>query len=269
MSFLAGTVGLLLTACSADADPDETNGSTGGSEEAPAGDPVDLRMTIWTSNEDHLALFNSIADEYMDSEKVFAVWTAGSPTTLKTYDKINQRCFAHPMAITGQPARADPVNHPWTTGAPNPTYSTEAILWGSFIEQRLDEFPEDRKVRVASLVQNNDFGKLYDVTFRAYLAESPELSERVEYISETVEAAAPTVTDPMTSLASQEPDVYISMLGGAQCTQTVLEAAQNGMKDSAAYLFLGQGPGASLHHPAYYFKDEVATVGASFFARLV
>jgi amidohydrolase len=36
-----------------------------------------------------------------------------------------------------------------------------------------------------------------------------------------------------------------------------------------AYLFLGQGPGASLHHAAYDFNDEIATVGASFFARLV
>jgi amidohydrolase len=36
-----------------------------------------------------------------------------------------------------------------------------------------------------------------------------------------------------------------------------------------AYLFLGQGPGASLHHPGYDFNDEVAAVGASFFARLV
>ena len=36
-----------------------------------------------------------------------------------------------------------------------------------------------------------------------------------------------------------------------------------------AYLFLGQGPGAGLHHPAYDFNDEIAPVGASFFARLV
>mgnify|MGYP001233764484 CR=1 FL=1 len=36
-----------------------------------------------------------------------------------------------------------------------------------------------------------------------------------------------------------------------------------------AYLFLGSGPGAGLHHPAYDFNDEVAPVGASFFARLV
>ena len=36
-----------------------------------------------------------------------------------------------------------------------------------------------------------------------------------------------------------------------------------------AYLFLGQGPGAGLHHPAYDFNDAVAPVGASFLARLV
>ncbi|MGB7316821.1 MAG: M20 aminoacylase family protein [Planktotalea sp.] len=36
-----------------------------------------------------------------------------------------------------------------------------------------------------------------------------------------------------------------------------------------AYLFLGQGESAGLHHPEYNFNDAVAPVGASFFARLV
>jgi len=36
-----------------------------------------------------------------------------------------------------------------------------------------------------------------------------------------------------------------------------------------AYLFLGQGKGAGLHHPKYNFNDEIAPVGASFFARIV
>jgi len=36
-----------------------------------------------------------------------------------------------------------------------------------------------------------------------------------------------------------------------------------------AYLFLGTGPGAGLHHPAYDFNDDASPVGASFFARLV
>ncbi len=36
-----------------------------------------------------------------------------------------------------------------------------------------------------------------------------------------------------------------------------------------AYLFLGQGEGAMVHHPEYDFNDEIAPIGASFFARLV
>ncbi|MDF0600895.1 M20 family metallopeptidase [Psychromarinibacter sp. C21-152] len=36
-----------------------------------------------------------------------------------------------------------------------------------------------------------------------------------------------------------------------------------------AYLFLGQGDGPTVHHPEYDFNDEIAPVGASFFARLV
>ncbi len=36
-----------------------------------------------------------------------------------------------------------------------------------------------------------------------------------------------------------------------------------------AYLFLGTGPGAGLHHPAFDFNDDASPIGASFFARLV
>ncbi|MCK0143854.1 M20 aminoacylase family protein [Aliiroseovarius sp. F20344] len=36
-----------------------------------------------------------------------------------------------------------------------------------------------------------------------------------------------------------------------------------------AYLFIGQGEGAGLHHPKFDFNDDVSPIGASFFARLV
>lgn len=35
------------------------------------------------------------------------------------------------------------------------------------------------------------------------------------------------------------------------------------------YLFLGQGDGPGVHNPEYDFNDEIAPIGASFFARLV
>jgi branched-chain amino acid transport system substrate-binding protein len=198
-------------------------------------------------------------DEFIDSEKVFAVWTLGSPSTLKTYDKLNQRCIPQPISMTGHAAWGDPVNHPWTTGAPAPTYSTEAILWGSFLEQHLSEFPTDRKIRVASLVQNNDFGKLYDSSFKAYVAQSSTLKDRVDYYSESIEAQAPTVTDPMTTIAAKNPDVFFTMLAGTQCTQIIVESAQNGMQKSAKYLFQPQTcPGSTFIN-----KDKVGGDGSA------
>jgi branched-chain amino acid transport system substrate-binding protein len=177
-----------------------------------------------------------IVDELLDSDKVFAVWTLGSPNTLKTYDKLNQRCVVHPEALTAHPAWADPVNHPWTTGPMAASYATEAILWGSFIEQHINEMPPG-KFKVASLVINNDFGNVYDQGFKGFLANSPVLKDRVEYISEKIEASTPTVTDPMTTLAAQNPAVFIAMVAGTPCTQAVTEAAQNGMHEKVKYLF--------------------------------
>ncbi|WP_069301669.1 M20 aminoacylase family protein [Neptunicoccus sediminis] len=36
-----------------------------------------------------------------------------------------------------------------------------------------------------------------------------------------------------------------------------------------AYLFLGQGDSAPVHHPDYDFNDDISPIGASFFARMV
>ncbi|MEZ5263507.1 MAG: ABC transporter substrate-binding protein [Acidimicrobiales bacterium] len=177
-----------------------------------------------------------LVDELLDSERVFAMSTLGSAPALKTYDKLNERCVPQPFVQSGHPAWADPVNHPWTTGM-QLAYTTEAVMWGAFVDQRFDELSaDDGKVVVASLVSNNDFGKAYDVAFKAYVDQS-EHAEDIEYVSETIEPTAPTVTDPMTTLKSKDPDVFIAMVFSSFCTQAVIEAAQNGMHDTADYLF--------------------------------
>jgi hippurate hydrolase len=35
-----------------------------------------------------------------------------------------------------------------------------------------------------------------------------------------------------------------------------------------AYIFIGNGPGAGWHHPAYDFNDRVIPLGASYWIRL-
>jgi hippurate hydrolase len=61
--------------------------------------------------------------------------------------------------------------------------------------------------------------------------------------------------------AGVEPDFPPVM--GAEDFSFMLEARPG------AYLMLGQGEGAGVHHPLYNFNDEIAPIGASFFARLV
>jgi len=177
-----------------------------------------------------------LVDELIDKDKVFAQITLGSGPTMKTYDKLNQRCIPQPFSETGHPAWGDPVNHPWTTGM-QLAYNTEAVLWGAFIEKHIDELaPNNGKLTVASLVMNNDFGKAYDGGFKDWLAQS-KVKDRINYVSETIEPSAPTITDPMTTLAAKNPQMFIAMTAGTSCTQSITEAANNGMKEKVKYLF--------------------------------
>ncbi len=197
-----------------------------------------------------------LVDELIDSEQVFAMWTLGSPNTMKTYDKLNKRCIPQPLSMTGHPAWGDPVAHPWTTGM-QMAYNTEAVLWGSFIDKNFAELSAgDGKVTVAGLVMNNDFGKAYNASFKDYLATTPNKAN-IEFVSETIEPAAPTVTDPMTTLASKNPDIFIAMTAGVSCTQAIQEAAANGLKQSAKYVFLPSVCGAS----SFVGKDKVGGDG--------
>ncbi|MEZ5885044.1 MAG: M20 aminoacylase family protein [Paracoccaceae bacterium] len=124
-------------------------------------------------------------------------------------------------------------------------------------------------------------------TIRSFTPEVRDLAER--RLREIVEGHAaaygvqvridydrgypPTVNDPTRAAFAAEvarevsgADAVEDNAGremGAEDFSYMLEARPG------AYLFLGSGPGAGLHHPAYDFNDEVAPVGASFFARLV
>ena len=58
-------------------------------------------------------------------------------------------------------------------------------------------------------------------------------------------------------------DAAMPVMMGSEDFSFMLEARPG------AFVFLGQGVGPGCHHPAFDFNDDVAPVGASFFARLV
>lgn len=197
-----------------------------------------------------------LVDELIDKDKVFAVFTLGAGGALKVYDKLNQRCIPEPSEMNGSPAMGDPVNHPWTTGMQT-TGTTEAAIWGTFIEQHIDELPEG-KIRVAALVASDENGTTYESGFKTWLAAS-DLADRIEYKSEKFEGQSPTVKAPMTTLAAFQPHVFIGMLGGQACTQTILEASENGLKDSATFLLLPLG----CKNSPFVNKDAVGGDGSA------
>ena len=199
-----------------------------------------------------------LVDEMLDKEQVFALWTFGTPSGLKVYDKINQRCVPHPTLIGGSPAWGDPVNHPWTTGS-YIAYTTEAVIWAAFIDKNIDELTKgDGKATIVGLVANSDFGATYENAFKLAIAQSPN-KDKIEFLTEKFEITAPSVTDPMTTLAAKKPDMFITMTGGVQCTQIMNEAANNGMAKTTKFKFIS----SVCKSAAYVGKAKVGGDGTA------
>ena len=170
-------------------------------------------------------------NELIESENVFALLTLGSPNSLAVYDQINEECIPHPFVMTGHPAWGDPVMHPWTTGL-QMSYSTEAILWGTWIKNNL---ADDLPVKVAGLVMDNDFGLAYELGFEAYAEGNPDVV--AEYLPVRHDPAAPTLTNEVTTIAAFQPDVFISMTAGNPCLLAIQEVEAAGLLDEVLAAF--------------------------------
>ncbi len=172
-----------------------------------------------------------LVDELVQSDNPFLITTLGSPNTLAVYDTLNENCIPQPFVMTGHPAWGDPENHPWTTGL-QMSYSTEAILWGNWIEANLaDQLPVD----VAGLVMDNDFGLAYEQGFEEWAEANPDVIASFDAVLH--DPAAPTVTNEMTTIAAGDPDVFIAMTAGNPCLLAVQEAGNAGLTGGDTVLF--------------------------------
>lgn len=82
----------------------------------------------------------------------------------------------------------------------------------------------------------------------------------------TVNAAAQTefaASVARTVVGEEKVDASFPKVAGSEDFAYMLE------ERPGAYLFLSAGEGAGLHHPKFNFNDEIAPIGASFFAQLV
>ncbi len=193
-----------------------------------------------------------LVDKLIDSSRVFAVQTLGTPNTMRVYDKLNTRCVPDPYVMSGHPAWGDPLNHPWVWGG-QLSFTTEGLLWGALLERRFAGSPG---ITVAALVQQNDYGRSFEQGFRQFLATT---RLKVDFQVEPVAPEASDVTAPMASLAAKHPDVFLNMTVGLTCTQTIAAAATSGIKDAASVLILAS-PCRSL---TFVGRDVVGRDGSA------
>ena len=64
-------------------------------------------------------------------------------------------------------------------------------------------------------------------------------------------------------VGSDQVDTDVPPVMGAEDFSFMLEARPG------AFIFIGNGDSAGLHHPAYNFNDEVIPVGTSYWVKLV
>ena len=170
-------------------------------------------------------------DELIENDNVFSIHTLGSPNTLAVYDTLNAECIPQPFVWTGHPAWGDPEIHPWTTGSIL-SYSTEAVLWGNWIKENLAaELP----VVVAGLIMDNDFGLAYELGFEEYAHNNPDVVS--EFVPVRHDPAAPTITNEITTISANNPDVFISMTAGNACLLAIQEVAASGLKEELSAAF--------------------------------
>ncbi len=193
--------------------------------------------------------------ELLQSDKPFMIQTLGSPNTFAVYNTLNEACVPQPMVWTGHQAWGDPEGHPWTTGM-QMSYATESLLWGSWIDQNFDE-----PVKVAALVMDNDFGLAYEQGFADYAAANPDVISEVEFVRHDPQAA--TLTNEITTLAAEEPNVFISMTAGNPCLLAIQEAARAGLIETADAVFTPSvcKPVASYMAPAGDAADGWYIIG--------
>ena len=191
---------------------------------------LDLELVVRDDQNEADATVRAV-DELVDVENVLAVTTLGTPNTLLTYDELNSDCVPQPFVVTAHPAFGDPVDHPFTSGL-QMAWSTEAVLWGTWIEEN---FAEQLPVRVGAVVMNNDFGLAYESPFRAWADAHPNVIEEV--ITVAHDPASTNLSTEMATVLESEPDIYISMTAGPSCPRAMQAADEVGLTSSVQALF--------------------------------
>jgi branched-chain amino acid transport system substrate-binding protein len=173
----------------------------------------------------------ALVEELVETEGAFYVTNVGSPGALAVYDTLNEGCVPQPFVVSPHPALGDPLDHPFTTGL-ELSYVTEAILWGRWVKENLNEHIP---VTVGALVIDNDFGEIYADSFERWAGANPDVISSVNFVRH--DPLVGTVTDEVAEIVEDDPDVFLSMTTGDACLNAVREAGSQGLSRTALAMF--------------------------------
>ena len=109
----------------------------------------------------------------------------------------------------------------------------------------------ERRMREIVAGQAAAYGLTADLDYQRNYPPTVNHADQTRFAAEVARGVVTTVDE----------DIAPSM--GAEDFSYMLEAR------SGAFVYLGQGVGASVHHPKFDFNDEAAPLGASYFVKLI
>jgi branched-chain amino acid transport system substrate-binding protein len=149
---------------------------------------------------------------------VFAVFSVvGTANNLAIRQSLGEQCVPNVFAATGSPAWGN-EEYPWTIGSTLAPYSLEGAMFADVLAE------ENPQARVAMLVQDDDFGRAYEESFRAAVDGTD-----IEVVD--VETYPPGTSDTsaqVTALAASDADAFFNGGTALACPDALTNAAEAG-----------------------------------------
>ena len=176
--------------------------------------PIDGREIVVVSRDDSYVPARTVTnvEEMIDVENLLGfAGILGSPNNLAVQETLNENCIPQLLNLTGLPEWGDPINNPWTTGAPM-SYETEARIWCQHVA---DEFGSGATVAILAL--GNDAGEAWRVAFNECAPRfGIDVVEQVKH-----DPQADSVGADVINLAASDADALLVASSGAFCPQAV------------------------------------------------
>jgi branched-chain amino acid transport system substrate-binding protein len=151
-------------------------------------------------------------------DKAFAVFNVvGTANNIAIREALGEECVPDIFAATGAPTWGNP-DYPWLIGSTLAPYSLEAKAYADYLVKN------EPKATVAMLVQDDDYGAVYEESFKKAI-EGTDI--KVVKVAKYAPGAG-DVTSQVTSLAATKADVFFNGATLLACPDALTKAKAAG-----------------------------------------